>query len=534
MIRAQVLREFQSLLGPESVVADFDSLRAAETTTFPTSQRIPVILRPRDKSVLSQLLHLANKHGIPLYPISSGKNWGYGSRVPIVDGCAILDLSRFDRILDFNEERGYVTLEPGVTQQALYDFLQARRSKLWLDATGSSPACSVIGNAVERGFGHTPYSDHFANLCGLEIFLPDGTVVETGFSGLPNAKAGPLYKWGLGPSLDGLFSQSNFGIVTRATVWLMPAPEYTQAFVFQCAEANRLPRLIDALRPLRLNGVLRSAVHIGNDYKVIAMDHAFPDAEPKPLQRDRMRHFRSLWNIAGWSGSGALYGTKRQVAEARRLLKQALRGRVDKLIFLDDRAISLASRFAGLYRLATGVDVKRSLALLQPLYGLLRGIPTGSTLKSCYWRKSGPVPDDPDPDRDGCGVIWFAPISAIDGETAAQIVEIAESTILEYSFEPMISFTLLTERALAAVIAITYDRNVAGEDDKAMLCYRALEERFASAGFYPYRLGISSMDFQKFTPAYRDLLLRIKNALDPNGILAPARYVPLQHTLVER
>ena len=33
------------------------------------------------------------------------------------------------------------------------------------------------------------------------------------------------YKYGFGPLVDGLFSQSNFGIVTRIGLWLMPAPE---------------------------------------------------------------------------------------------------------------------------------------------------------------------------------------------------------------------------------------------------------------------------------------------------------------------
>ena len=104
--------------------------------------------------------------GVPVYPISSGKNWGYGSRVPAADGCILLDLGRMNRIVDFNEELAYVTVEPGVTQAQLYAFLRERGSNLWVDATGASPECSLIGNAVERGFGHTPYGDHFTNCCG--------------------------------------------------------------------------------------------------------------------------------------------------------------------------------------------------------------------------------------------------------------------------------------------------------------------------------------------------------------------------------
>src|SRR5262249_23872360 len=151
----------------------------------------------------------------------------------VTGDCVLLDLSRMNRILDFNEELAYATVEPGVTQRQLFAFLQERKSRLWVDATGSSPDCSLIGNAMERGFGHTPYGEHIANTCGFEVVLPTGEVVETGFSRYPNVHAAPVYRWGLGPSLDGLFAQSNLGVVTRMTFWLMPAPEKFEAFFFR-------------------------------------------------------------------------------------------------------------------------------------------------------------------------------------------------------------------------------------------------------------------------------------------------------------
>ena len=93
-----------------------------------------------------------------------------------------------NRILDFDEKLAYVTVEPGVTQGQLYAFLQGRGSRLWMDATGASPASSLVGNAVERGFGHTPYGDHFANTCGLEVVLPRARRSKPDFRALPNRK----------------------------------------------------------------------------------------------------------------------------------------------------------------------------------------------------------------------------------------------------------------------------------------------------------------------------------------------------------
>src|SRR5579875_3182941 len=297
------LEEWTRLLGPEFVQTDSQILDAAATATFSTRQHIPAILRPASVGQVAECLRVANRHRTPLYPISSGKNWGYGSRVPPLSGCALLDLSRMNRILDFNEELGYVTVEPGVTQRQLFAFLQERGSRLWMDATGSSPDCSLIGNAMERGFGHTPYGDHFAHACGFQVVLPDSEIIETGAAGFPDCRTGALQRWGVGPSLDGLFSQSNLGVVTRMTIWLMPRPEQFEAFFFRCEDAGGLPLLIDGLRELKLQEVLRSSVHIANDYKVLGGIQPYPWAETRgetPLSPEQMATFRRNLTFGYW------------------------------------------------------------------------------------------------------------------------------------------------------------------------------------------------------------------------------------------
>jgi len=516
-------------VGPEHVITDPAALGAAETGTFVTRHAIPAIVRPANRAEVQECLRIANRLGIPVYPVSGGKNWGYGSRVPASDGCVLLDLSRMNRILDFSEELAYVTVEPGVTQAELYDFLQQRGSRLWMDSTGASPGASLIGNTVERGFGHTPYGDHFAHACGLEVVLPDGEVVETGFSRFASAKAAPLYRWGVGPYLDGLFSQSNFGIVTRMSLWLMPAPEYFQAYYFRTPSPDGLAAMIDALRPLRMDGTIRSASHIANDYKVLSALEQYPWRETggqTPLRGPLMDKFRRDLKIGAWNGSGALYGTRAQVKEARRLLRQALKGKASRLEFLDDRKLQLASRFAGLYEHLTGWNLTRVLAVLKPVYGLMKGIPTDHPLFSTYWRKRSAPPEAMDPDRDGCGLIWCSPMAPNDGAHAQQITGLATELVLGHGFEPAISLTCITERTLACIICLTYDRDVPGEDGRAMACYHDLLDRLAASGYYSYRLSVGAMSTMNQPGTYTDLLQGIKRTLDPNAILAPGRYIP--------
>uniref|UniRef100_Q026P1 FAD linked oxidase domain protein n=1 Tax=Solibacter usitatus (strain Ellin6076) TaxID=234267 RepID=Q026P1_SOLUE len=522
------VREWCSVVGPEHVLTAPEKLRAAERTTFATSQHIPAIIRPADRAQVQECIRIANRWGRPVYPISGGRNWGYGSKVPTADDCALLDLGRMNRIVDFDENLGYVTVEPGVTQAQLQTFLADRKSNLWMDSTGASPHCSLIGNTLERGFGHTPYGDHFAHSCALEVVLPQGDVIETGFGRFNSPHAAPLFRWGVGPVLDGLFSQSNFGVVTRMTLWLMPAPEYFQAYFFQCPGHQDLLPLIDALRPLRMNGTIRSSSHIANDYKVLSALYQYPwdrTGERTPLEAPLMETMRGELRIGAWNGSGALYGTKAQVKEARRLLRGALKGKATRLQFLDDRKLALAERFARIYQWASGWDLTRTLAVLRPVYGLMKGIPTAHPLASTYWRKRTPPPEDMDPDRDGCGLLWCSPVAPNDGRHAERIVAIASECMLRHTFEPMISITVLTDRTLSCILALEYDRDVPGEDKRAITCYLELLDLLAAQGYYSYRLSIAGMSSLGESGTYQDLLSSLKHLLDPNQILSPGRYV---------
>ena len=522
------LKEWAGVVGSGNVITDDASLRAAETGTFATQQRIPAIVRPGSREEVQACMRIANRCGVAVYPISSGKNWGYGSRVPAADGCALMDLGRMNRILDFSEELAYVTVEPGVTQAQLFAFLQERGSHLCMDATGASPGCSLIGNTVERGFGHTPYGDHFAHSCGLEVVLPTGEVVETGFGRFPGAHTVPVYRWGVGPTLDGLFSQSNLGIVTRMTVWLMPAPEYFQAYYFRCEQANGLAGLIDGLRPLRMNGTIRSASHIANDYKVISALQQYPWRETggqTPLTPQHMVQFRRELKIGHWNGSGALYGTRQQVKEARRLLRQALKGKAQRLQFMDDRMLEWAGRFAKPYQMVSGWNLERTLAVLKPVYGLMKGIPTDHPLESTYWRKRTPIPPNMDPDRDGCGLLWCSPVAPNDGNHAERLTSMAMDIVLAHGFEPAISLTVITDRTLACIISIAYDRSQEGEDQRALACYRELLQKTTAQGYPSYRLSVASMSEMGQSGTYGNLLGTLKRTLDPGAILSPGRYI---------
>ena len=267
-VTESAIAEWVTILGESGVVASgADDFGAS---TIGTMRSIPAVLCPENQEQVAAVLQVAQRWHVGVYPVSTGNNWGYGSANPVEDGCVILDLSRLDRISDFDPELGVVTVEPGVTQGALRDFLDSHEGDYLVPVTGAGPNCSILGNALERGYGITPITDHFAAVTKLEAILPDGTLYRTPLSELGGEEVDGLFKWGLGPYLDGLFSQGNFGVVVNITIALAPAPDTVTAFFFSTKDDAKLEALVPTVREvLRTLGGSVVAINLLNSQRML-------------------------------------------------------------------------------------------------------------------------------------------------------------------------------------------------------------------------------------------------------------------------
>ena len=258
------------------VVDDPAALAIAGRATIPDPKQPGAVVFPTNVEEVSTIVKLANEFRVPVWPVSKGRNWGYGSATPEVDNTVVLHLERMNRISEVNEDLAYAVIEPGVTYRQLKEHLLASGSRLWCDCTDGPPEGSVLGNALERGMGVTHYADHFGTLCGLEVVLADGSIIRTGGGAFGRCPTWNTHKWGVGPYIEGLFSQSNFGVVVKAGIWLFPQPESYCAFTFDLAREEDFPRLVDAVRELTLAGLLTAGVHMINDICALSVISQYP------------------------------------------------------------------------------------------------------------------------------------------------------------------------------------------------------------------------------------------------------------------
>jgi len=488
------------------------------------------VLYPQTTQEVVEIVRVAGRLKVALHPISRGKNWGYGDACAACEGQVILDFSRMNAICELNLERAYVVVEPGVTQGQLAEYLATAKSGLWMDATGAGPEASLVGNILDRGFGHTRYGDHWQTCCGLEVVLADGSVIHTGFGDFENAKADMVYKYGLGPALDGLFSQSNFGVVTRAGIYLMPEPEDFCAVFVRAARDADLEPLITCLASLRLQGILQGAVHIGNDLRVISGKASYPwerTGRCVPLPDDIRAELRREHGVGVWNVATSITGPREIVAAVRKRTHRELRP--FRPVFVSNRSMVHMRRLQGWLRLAgIAKRLQGKIDLASALFNTLKGIPSTGAIRGAWWRvRSVKDPTALDPLDNDAGLIWISPALPADPAHARRVLAILSPIYSKYGFDTLVTFTLITERAMICVSNISFDRTDPEDCERAKRCHADLLKSLLQEGYVPYRCGAATFEHVVKDPSpFWQLASRIKQALDPTGIISPGRYLP--------
>jgi 4-cresol dehydrogenase (hydroxylating) len=450
------------------------------------------VVAPESVEQIQALLKLANEKKVPLWPVSRGKNLGYGGAAPVVSGSVILDLSRMRRILHVDEKLAYCVVEPGVGFFDLQDYLDANGIKLWLGAPGQSWG-SVLGNALEHGGSTTPLGEHASQICGMEVLLANGDIVRTGMGAMTNGAAWNLYKHAFGPGWDQMFTQSNFGIVTKLGLWLLPEPEATLQLKMEVDEVDALEWIVDSLGPLRTNGTLNQFCAIRNYMGTATRGTQRKDwyAGSGAMPDSVIDTIKQQLKVGWWDISLRLHG----VDGANRANAEAIQRAVSKHT---DLKFEITTWKQGEPREKSG----------QPRA-------TMNSMHKLNW-----------PGGRG-GFLAFSPVMPLNGKLALEQFRRTRERMKEFGFD-YYGAVYLAERALMVVSEVFFDQDDADQIQRLRKLFPVLVADAKAQGYGEYRGHIAYMDeiagaFDFNHHALRRLNERVKDTLDPNGILAPGK-----------
>ncbi len=506
------LGEWRQLLPPDAVLTG-EMLDHYRPNCLGLDRVIPAVLMAGSEEDVTRIVRIAARCRVPLYAISTGHNWGYGSAVPPVDNCVIVDLSRMNRITGMDAELGLITLEPGVTQKQLSDYFRSSNFDFFVPTTGAGPTASIVGNALERGFGMTPERDHFSAVTSLRAVLPSGEIYRPVMSELGASVADGVYKWGIGPYLDGLFTQGNFGIVTSMQISLVRRPEHIEVFAFTQKDAAQFVKLVEACRELfhDLRGPIGSVKFINQRQVEMTIG-------TRELGVGLKADF-------AWMGFGVVHCKRSLIRPIRAAIRQALVPHTSRLVFINKHRLKLLKRLSRIMPSWLTGALAGPVERFEHLLEIVNGVPRSLELRLAYLHVPfHPEKETMDPVREGVGIIWYAPVIPLKGETVGRMIAMIKQTLEEHSFGSAMSITTLSEKCGIGVIPIIYKRPE--EKDRAHQCFRELWHRGIEIGCHPYRINIAAMPemTESRDSVFWATVAALQSAMDPHGILSPGRY----------
>jgi 4-cresol dehydrogenase (hydroxylating) len=476
---------------------------------------------PDNADQVVELVKIANRYRIPIYPISTGKNLGYGGAAPALAGSVVFDLKRMNRVVEIDERHGYVVVEPGVSYFDLYNYIQEKGLKLWIDVP--SPGWgSVMGNALDGGVGVTlaPYRNHFEAQCGIEVVLPNGRMMRTGMGALPGAKTWQQFKPGFGPRIDGLFKQSNYGVVTKMGFWLMPAPENFATGQVTVPRFRDLIPLVDIVGRLEQAKIVQGLWNLSSPTTGTPPFAAHEAGPPKPqdpriaailmdpagVDMDKLDAMAQSMGLPFWACDFNFYGPQKLIQAQWDCVCDAL------------KAIPGAKFKLGPIRpLPLSPQEQAQTRDLGPF-----GIPSLKTFDL------GPMFSYDG--EDVVGHVFFSPVIPRTGEAAIEAMNVFAAIGRKYKLPgpPLAVPSTIFERAFLFAVGLPVTRSATVnaklrdiiKELVAVSAERGWGEYRTAPAFYELIMGAYSYNDH----ALRELLETIKDAVDPNGIMSPGRY----------
>jgi glycolate dehydrogenase FAD-linked subunit len=254
--------ELARITTPGSVLTDPEEVMLYEYDALSSRRPPQAVVFPTSTEEVVRVVKLAARHSLPIIPRGAGT--GLSGGAVAIEGGIVVSLARMKKILEIDIENERARVQPGVVNLDL-SFAVADQGYYYAPDPSSQKACTLGGNVAENSGGpHTLASGVTSHhVLGLEVVLPDGSVIHTG---------GKFWERP-GYDLTGFIvgSEGTLGIVTEITVRLTRRPEAVKTLL---AIFERVADTTQTVAAITASGITPAALEMLDGFTLRAVEAA--------------------------------------------------------------------------------------------------------------------------------------------------------------------------------------------------------------------------------------------------------------------
>ena len=263
---SSLIQKLKSIVGSDSVLTAPQDLEPYATDAG-LDRAIPqAVTFPKNTKEVSELVRLCQKNHIPFTARGAGTNM-CGSALPLKNAVVIVP-NKMDQILSIDTEKQQAHVQPGVLNFTLNERLKTQ-GLFYAPDPASWETCTIGGNiATNAGGPHClKYGVTSNHILGLEVVLPNGDILHTHVDSP-------------GMDLTGLFvgSEGTLGIVTEATVNLLPIPQQVTTLL---VAFSSLEKAMQAVTAIIASGVIPACLEALDQFTIQLIEQKMQSGYPQ-------------------------------------------------------------------------------------------------------------------------------------------------------------------------------------------------------------------------------------------------------------
>jgi glycolate oxidase len=263
LMDARILNELRAIVDGRGLISSPEELHTYECDGLTNLRVMPrAVLLPTASDQVQAIVRVCHREKIPFVARGSGTGLS-GGALPVENGI-VIGLARMNRILEVDFPNARAVVEPGVinldvTARILHN------EYFYAPDPSSQSICSIGGNVAENSGGAhcLKYGFTTTHVLGLEVVLPDGTLVHLGGKALDTP----------GYDLAGVFvgSEGTLGVATKIILRIVKRPECVRTLLAAFPSTNEAGAAVSGIIAA---GMLPAAIEMMDNLAIQAAEAA--------------------------------------------------------------------------------------------------------------------------------------------------------------------------------------------------------------------------------------------------------------------